>query len=564
MNTKTVHSLLLVLFLGSCTNARLIPQEPLSQQSVTTKGTYCSQYGRNGSAPLKVLFVVDMSMSNVGTFNSQGNFDSSTGTDTQGLRFQAIENFVKDCGGANTQYAVSAFSNDVVSSDGSQTCNIGFSNGTALSQTLQGLRGIQTYDSNFYATYKSGPLDTKVRMRETAYLKGLDCMKKIIQNDLAQNSSQHPYYHIFFLTDGRPTQDGTCNSNPNCYRDSIEPFVAQVTSSQSSIKLQPIYYGNVAAEKDQALTILNPMAQAGGVDQTLVVDQLKSTALCGTVAKPVSVRFRKELLLTINLNAKMVKGHLKSDSDADGIPDEDEAALGFDPGNPRTFGILDSICRTSGGPDACKKAMATLKCQGISNNLGLTDCDIAFLKLSDSDPSSDDKGIDSDGDGIPDFVEIVRDTVASVADANQDLDGDGWSNQLELAQGSQVNFPDHDVSDLLKVVAQETFLQDSPLCPAQSEAWSLDLRNLPTVTTTAAFTDSRTCVTGQESIRKCMKFSHSANENVILIVFKSIPENDPASQAEVWGATYRLTTAVGHAPPIIQPQDFFLLGRVHQ
>ncbi|MBX9767709.1 MAG: hypothetical protein K2X47_10595, partial [Bdellovibrionales bacterium] len=546
-------------------NVRLqVPEQQVSSKS--TGGQFCSQLGRVAGVPLKVLFVLDMSMSNIGSFvqgtGTQFSFDTSKGTDVTGNRFQAIENFIRDCGSSDTQYAITGFSNGIVTTNGSELCNMEFtSNTTQVAATIQSYKDIQTRDLAFYRNYSGGGMPSDVKMRETAYLKGFECARKIFNEDLVRHPDQKSFYQTFFVTDGRPTQDGVCNTDPKCFVRELQSLMIQINGAQSTLRLQPIYYGP-ESEKDAALKILKPIAEAGRVTDVIVSDQLRADLLCGLTAKPVNVRYRKDLFFMINLTAKMVNQVLEPDSDIDGIVDREEATYGANPTDPRTAGVLDSICRDIGGLARCRTLLPTLRCKGVSNNLGLTDCDIQALKLDQVDPTSADKGIDSDGDGLPDLLELIRDTLPASSDGTSDLDGDGLTNQVELARGSQVNRPDSGAPAHLLLRSYEQRIPEAPGCPTSEEAWELNVDNVPLIPV-AEYKDLRTCEANQSPLKSCLSFSHAANENLILLAFTSRPENDPTAPAQIWGMILKAPLSYGFgALKRIQPSDFVLLGEV--
>lgn len=565
IKTWTLSHFLILSLLISCTNVRLqIPDQEVTSKS--TGGQFCSQLGRVAGVPLKVLFVLDMSMSNIGSFvqgaGSQVVFDTSKGTDLTGNRFQAIENFIRDCGSSDTQYAITGFSNGLVTTSGSELCDMEFtSNSRQVAATIQSYKDVQTKDLAFYRSYTGGGMPSDVKMRETAYLKGFDCARKIFNQDLIKNPEQKSFYQTFFVTDGRPTQDGVCNTDPQCFVRDLQSLMVQVNGAQSTLRLQPIYYGP-ESEKDAALKILKPIAEAGRVTDVIVSDQLRADLLCGLTAKPVTVRYRKDLFFMVNLTAKLVNQSLEADSDVDGIIDREEAIYGMSPTNPRTAGILDSICKDFGGLSRCQTMLPTLRCSGVSNNLGVSDCDVQALKLDQVDPSSLDQGMDSDGDGIPDLLELIRDTLPASSDATTDLDGDGLTNQVEVARGSQVNRPDQGVPANLLARAFEQRIPEAPGCPVSEEAWELNVENVPLVPV-AEFKDLRQCKANQSPLKSCLNFSHEANENLILLAFTSRPENDPTAPAQIWGMILKAPLSYGFgALRRVQPSDFVLLGEV--
>jgi hypothetical protein len=543
----------------SCTNARLNRDVASVLQESSMKATYCSRLGRTSSQGLKTLFIVDMSMSNIGKF-SGSKFDSTFGTDNAENRFLAIEKYINDCGAqsTNNQFAVIGFSNGILSVQNTETCTAPFLKTTDQALTaVQGLRKLQK-DNIVY--YSSNPTVMK-EMSETDYSKALDCANKMISKDLSNSSkeSESGFYHVFFITDGKPNPD-PCSGKSSCYQEKVDLMLLQALGSSASLKLQPVFYGK-PEEKDAAMKILAPMALAGKVDQVQVVENLASLNLCELTAKPIAVKYRKESLLAVNLTAKMIQGKLQSDSDMDGISDDQEKSLGYDPTQRRTFGVLDGICKSLGGPNLCRPQ--TGSCKNASNNLGLNQCDLKALKLDQA--SLGDSGVDTDADGIPDLVEVVKDSLVNFSDANSDLDGDSLTNRNEMARGSQVNYPDFNLDGTLLVDATESLIRSAVGCSSTQESWSLDVSKLPLVRTLAA-SESAERPPAQGGYRKYLDLSHEANENVILITFRSIPENDSKSMAEIWGTVIKLNFDPLKAKSSFElnPADFYLIGEAPQ
>lgn len=246
----------------------------------------------------------------------------------------------------------------------------------------------------------------------------------------------------------------------------------------------------------------------------------------------------------------------------DGITDETEVGLGYNPSKARTFGLLDSICSVLGGKDLCQSIRAGLICDDRLLGLGLTDCDVKAMKLDTL--KAGDLGVDSDGDSLPDFIEIIRDSLPNYSDATSDLDQDGLTNRTEIARGSQVNFPDANVDSRILFSVRESLVRTSENCSSTQESWSFDLANIP-LAPTNAYAESRTRfpITGPD--RKSFDLSHLAGENVIAVVFKSIPENSNGTKAELWGALLKIHFNPALRSSIrLRPADFFLIGEVAQ
>lgn len=145
--------------------------------------------------------------------------------------------------------------------------------------------------------------------------------------------------------------------------------------------------------------------------------------------------FRPKLLMAANLNALAGPKGPETDSDADGLSDDDERAMGTDPTTPDTDddSISDLIESLVGLDPLLFDQPAT--CNGIipanrdTDLDGLNDCEENLLG---TDPSL----VDTDGDGIPERLEVTQGTDYLNTDTQSDTDGDGVSNGDELLQHS--------------------------------------------------------------------------------------------------------------------------------
>ncbi|PIU01323.1 MAG: hypothetical protein COT74_02140 [Bdellovibrionales bacterium CG10_big_fil_rev_8_21_14_0_10_45_34] len=544
---------LIGLALVGCSRARLETAAPVSA-ATTSKATYCSQPGVAAGSPLNLIFVVDMSMSNIGSIKvdgqtGQNSFDPSTGTDNEGQRFQAIEEFIQSCGSQQTRnrYAIVGFSNFTFSSAGVESCSETFIDNAK--DALTAAKVLRSAQEANLQSYKDNPYQ-QFDMRETNYSRALSCIDRVIKADLRNNVGTNRNYQVFFVTDGEPTRTD-CTGGPfgtpidpkdsSCYTNQIEKTRAEAELSQATLKIQPIFYGNTREQNEDAARILEDISQAGGVEAPLFAQKLNEVKLCEYASAPSLVRYRKQNLLVLNLNLIPTKGGQVPDSDSDGLADSDEDALGYLPENPRTHGILDKICNDLGGPSICLSGLDKAQCLEEAKQatpFKLTSCDQRALGLAPGETS-----VDHDGDSIVDYVEVIRNTQANLNDKNFDLDGDGRTNQQEIAEGTPVDFPES--ADYDRILYSESRIESADDCPQNQEAWQLDLQRMP-------------LKSGKPNI-----FGKRADENRLLVVYRSSPENSESPE-QFWAHELSVSTLGGNLSriPDIFPKDFRLIGEV--
>lgn len=186
-------------------------------------------------------------------------------------------------------------------------------------------------------------------------------------------------------------------------------------------------------ENDVVETMLEEMSFAGGGTHQRF-DNIAGLSLPAVNLFGLRTVLASKLLIAANVNAIPGPDGPVLDSDGDGLSDAEEELAGTLPtvGDTDGDGVSDFVEILSGFdplvgevPTACT-GVPLFADQDLD---GLTDCDELLLG---TEPTL----VDSDGDGLPDRLEVTSGTDYIAADAEVDTDGDGVNNGDEIAQRS--------------------------------------------------------------------------------------------------------------------------------
>ncbi|TDP76814.1 vWA domain-containing protein [Bradymonas sediminis] len=427
-----VGALLCLIPLLSCTDVGLYSpgKEPKQSDRLSLTGRVCTEDPLRAKFPMRVIVLADQA---AGPLFSD--------YDAAGLRAGALNDFVRTTlNQSNVEMAVIGYGGrpeKLAPTDGAFTRNPGelFNavNRLTLAKPCQG-----------------------ERCRD--YREALRNARALIEDDLAatpKGERLRTHYALVMINAGpqQPIAVGSdcCQGTTlECIEDNDQPSPACETQLDAGIIASMRKYAisqgaaglgfqamHLAAEADDAINLqvqdaMEAMAFAGGGAYQRfnnasgfsinTIELLRSRA-----------EMRPKLLMASNINALADPDGPVVDSDGDGLSDAEELRLGTDPTNPDTDGdaISDLVEALMGldplhfdRPAACSAIVPADRDTDLD---GLTDCEEALLG---TDPTL----VDTDGDGIPDRLELIQGTDYLNPDTQADTDGDGVSNGEELLQ----------------------------------------------------------------------------------------------------------------------------------
>jgi len=266
--------------------------------------------------------------------------------------------------------------------------------------------------------------------------------------------------------------------------------------------------------------------------------------ICPTLSdRGLDEQFEIAQLFILNLTAIPTRGELLPDSDIDGVPDQEEAGTGLSPTNPRTHGVLDSVCRRTGSctPDPT--------CTGKKLFPGLTDCD---LMAAGAPKSGGWTGLDTDQDSIPDFIELIRGTDPLQPDADISSADDGIPNIAKILNWSDPlsNTPSRSV-DVIQYKPEDT----STVCHGSSFLRKVSIQQLPLVHTLEYHGDP----VFQSATGQIIDFSHKADENVIGFIVVSAPSIGSGGR-EYYFASIKVSYGAPYLNFSLKQNDFIFIG----
>ena len=427
---------LVSLSLCACTDAHLFGPEGSSAEAdrIALTGQVCARDAVADELPVRIVIVGD---------HASGPLFAEF--DPAGQRINLLSSFVSSTLNAQqTELAVVGFagrSRKLAPLEGNFTRNPG--------ELLNGINQLAI----------AQPCDLGGSCRN--YLEGLRTARALIEGDLAERPSGETVLTQYLIVlaiagpqepmllntqccaaddagclDQEPMADQGCQSMKE--QQEIDALLTAVSEQGAlGVKVHVIHF---AASQDVDVNnalqdAMRNLAFSGEGSYQRFNNQASFTPAAFDVLRE-RTSLRVKALFVANINAKPTPHGPVVDSDGDGLSDAEEELAGTSPTNPDTDGdglsdFIESVVDFDPLSPADMLDMPTA-CNGVDARLdsdldGLNDCEEAVLG---TDPTL----TDSDGDGIPDHLELLGFTNYLEPDAQFDADGDGVSNGDEVLQ----------------------------------------------------------------------------------------------------------------------------------
>jgi len=463
LRTRTTVAIALASVALSCTNANLEPIPPPAEGRADNKlqidGRFCTTDPDDLAFPVKLLFVIDES-------------SSMDATDPDATRVDALVEVI----------------DLVFDIPGVEVGIVGFGLGVTPHTERCDDYATRTNCRPGFAPPEeaiASALEASEAAGTTDFLGTLNSIIAFLADDMGNQDPlalQNARYAIVFLSDGLPDADGsfdpigTCRDAADWERagqqidnagvvSAVGELLEQIAELAEQYDVREMTFNTAFAAAPQTQpqikacgsTFLRAMAKQGGgvfrdfssgeainflfIDFTSFkrVFALKSFLVSNLSAAPFS------LALGIDPSVRSDDPTLAAgiiDSDADGLPDEQERLLGTDPQQQDTDGdgfsdLLEQRLVISGldpldGTDAdCAADVDRLDQDGD----GLRDCEERFF-------GTNVRVYDTDNDGFGDGVELMFGLNPAIDDTLFDVDFDGVRNSNELRAHSRIDFDD--------------------------------------------------------------------------------------------------------------------------
>jgi hypothetical protein len=417
---------IVLILMHGCTDGPSL-ERTQTQTIAGIKGSFLTESPDEIQFPVKVLFAIDCSL-------SMGDEEMGivAGSDPYFLRIQATRDFINAYNSnENTSFDVMLWSNTVFRSTG------GFTKDPAVLEDI--LANVHN--------------DTT-----TDYLGTEDAIFTDIRNDIVNSNEEarvRSKYIVIFLSDGVSNAQGQSQADADIWKkvDDLNSMVTEygVGSFNFYTFLLLGNFGPDAsgqARQREAETTLQGMAERGN-GQFRLFENAEAIDFINIVDMRLTIEYKVKYIVAYNYNVKPGVDLVYTDSDGDGLSDEEETFYGTDPTRRDTDndGLSDFFevkLSTPGhvldplNPNDCNCDRETISVD--SDNDGLTDCEEYLKGTNRLNP-------DTDSDGIPDGIEFLSGTNPLEIENDKDTDFDGVLDWMEVQQHTNVTSNDPKVRD---------------------------------------------------------------------------------------------------------------------
>jgi hypothetical protein len=412
-----------LLFLSSCTSADLVPyvNENLTlpeNNRMSVEGTACTEKPGTTILPKKILFIMDQS----GSLNAEN--DPTYVHPVYGYRTSGRQEAARA--------VIQAFQ-----ADPAYSFSFVYFNTNVWRCPLEAPWFRQGDRDECLRQLVEGQNTTDMY---SAFIEAFELIRADLL-DLDPRTARRTSYEIIFFSDGMPNTDG--DNPPVIDQPEEQPVnillrVGEIMSlmdpangGAGSIRIHSVFLQSALGPSDPNYAIgtdlLQQIAARGDGIFVITPDPTQLDFLQFIQSSIASVdRFKTFFVTDYHVHNEPDGERL--DSDADGIPDEEEGSLGLKPRDPDSDhdGCTDkaeTVARFSPYVPDCGCATPGIDSDGD----GLGDCDEDILKTNRELQ-------DTDGDGMPDFLELWAGTEPLRDDALDDPDADGIPNLQEVAE----------------------------------------------------------------------------------------------------------------------------------
>lgn len=451
----------------TCTDAGLIAAGaggPSGPDRAELKGTVCVPLAAGESFPVKVVFALE----------------GGAGVDRQ-----IVGNAIDAINAVTTQFSTPYISFAVI---GYHSIANGFQGSFVRDERIaQAL--------NQYGSYQlGGPVSHRAPLK---------LAQSIISGDMQTGCrglvARTRYYVVQVILDRdtscanpvfNPGIDGKCNQflpdEAECSACELRRVAEEVKGladrfGAGEVTIQPIYVTNAA--DDITRYQADQIAKVGGTELKVSTPENLVRVLSSLNYASLQRKLILKRLVAMNRNTLSRDGEVLTDSDGDGVSDEDEAAMGTDPTNVDSDGdrIGDGVeIRMGLKPqytDTGENLNIITGCNSEADTDGdrLNDCEERVL-------GTDACIADSDGDGLPDLPEHLGGTNPLIAEDLKDDERDGLSNTGEIESHTDPLSAD---IEFQKERGYGYSIKPGTPTPDGRECYDIDIYNLTVVGTKA-------------------------------------------------------------------------------